>query len=565
MKNLIDDIQEFQNIILNDDQIVYNYKNKNIGDLKQSVNNNVIGVDPEEKKNEENKTKSYSEYYKPILDAMAFRQNIQKIKEEKKNSGKGYKNYIIDNPKNKERKNNFNLEEEFGSSSNAFNKTNYSSKYNKTKYQNSSNKNRYKIIEEFKNKYFGNDEYTGYLNLLKQNNIAVKLNNMHNLISGRIKKEDRFHPNSYKNIINNMQKEIDIIRKERKKENIFFDKTVKQLQKDFFNIENNNSRKKIKSIKNNYLKKSKTKNKRNFSNKGKTQSNFGRSYNKSKINNNYENTDYIIKSKKSTLNKNKSLPNKFFKKNNKITKSPNKNNNKNKNLNIEQLYCQKIIKEIKELNKENEIIENKYKNIGFSNDNIIKNINSLIEKNNNNGKSFNNIDYKKKEGIIKKNINLISNKIINDILLECIVELTNIENQRTEKGEKEKLKSKLNSIIINIEEYKQKEKDILQEYNNKKNIKEEIKCKEIILPSKIRYYLEIDKDIIERCDKYQWKFLDYMILKGSFYSDFNIFKIYDLFVEEMSEIIMKEEIDKIINKTDQLIDNICHEEINEIK
>ena len=583
MKNLIDDIQEFQNIILNDDQIIYN--NQKIEDLNQSENNNIAKNEDTKNKNEENVKMSYSEFYKPILDTMAFRQNMQNKKEENKNSERPYKNYIIDNQKNKERKNNFNLEEVFGASSNAFNKTNYSTRYNKTKtkYPNSSNKNKnqLKLIEEFKDKYYGNKEYSGSFNLLNQNKIAVKLNNMHNLISERIDKDDRFHPNSYKNIINNIKKEIEIIRKERKKENVFFDKKIKELQKDFLNIESNNSRQKIKTIKNNYLKnklkKSKTKNKRNFSNKGKTQNNFARSYNKSKISynkskinnnksktnyNNYKNIDYIIQRKISSLNKNKSLPKYFFKKKkNRFTKSQ----NKNKNLNPEQLFYQRIKNEIKTLDKENQKFEQKYKNIPLSIDQLSKTINDLIEKNNIAQKYSSNINLKNNGKIIKKNINLISNKIISDILLECIGELTNIERQRTEGAEKEKFKAKLNSVLINLEEYKKKEGNLLQEHKNKNIQKEEIKNKEIKLPPKIINLCEIDKDIINRCDMYQWKFLEHMLMKGSFYSDFNIFKIYEIFVEEMSKIIMEEEIDRIINKTDKIIDNICNDEINEIK
>jgi hypothetical protein len=52
-----------------------------------------------------------------------------------------------------------------------------------------------------------------------------------------------------------------------------------------------------------------------------------------------------------------------------------------------------------------------------------------------------------------------------------------------------------------------------------------------------------------------------MILNGCFYSDFNIFEIYDQFVDEQINFILEDEINYIVNKYDILIEKICNEEI----
>ena len=154
-------------------------------------------------------------------------------------------------------------------------------------------------------------------------------------------------------------------------------------------------------------------------------------------------------------------------------------------------------------------------------------------------------------------------------MCECIGDLMFIENQNSENSKKEKLKNVLKITSKNLEKYPEKEKRMLINYNGIKNeIENNINNykgnNEKKYPLIIKNKFEIDNDLIERCDLYQAKFLEYMILKGSFYSDFNIFQIYDIFIDEMSNKIMEEEIKNIINKADVIVDNICNEEINEI-
>ena len=52
---------------------------------------------------------------------------------------------------------------------------------------------------------------------------------------------------------------------------------------------------------------------------------------------------------------------------------------------------------------------------------------------------------------------------------------------------------------------------------------------------------------------YGSKNMEYMILKGSFYSDFNIFDVYDICIEELAQKIMEEEIDYIIKSVEEVV------------
>ena len=312
---------------------------------------------------------------------------------------------------------------------------------------------------------------------------------------------------------------------------------------------NNNNNKKLRN---------KNDNKRSLSSKHKRKKNYKGGNKRNNIKN--INIDYYLNKYKY-----KSMP-KIIR--NKLKKNTTtKKSDKNKG-NYFQLYKQNLIDKINQLNKENKLIEKKYKNIPMSNQRLIEiiNIKSNIKPKN---ISFEHINYKKNSSTIKKNINQISNNIIDELLYECIGELMYIENQNSEKNQKERFKKALNNTHKIIEDYIQREKDILLKHKKENNeIKygtKNLQIKNINqYPSKRKIQIEISNDIIEKCNIYQEKFLEYMILKGSFYSDYNIFKIYDLFIDEMSQIIMGEEINNFIIKTDSIVDNICNDEIKEI-
>ena len=131
--------------------------------------------------------------------------------------------------------------------------------------------------------------------------------------------------------------------------------------------------------------------------------------------------------------------------------------------------------------------------------------------------------------------------------------------------------NKLNITRMNLGQYNENEKELVSKYNIK-NIKEKIITKNEngkynktnYFPIKRKLIANIDNDMFEKCDYYQAKFLEYMILNGSFYSDFVIFDVYDIFIEEMSKKIMEEEIDSFLKKADVLVEKICDNEIKDI-
>ena len=587
MKTLKEEIQEYQNILLNKDDLNYNNIQKfDISTKKQhkienKTNNNEKGniLTSEEKL-------KYNEEYKPLFDAILMKQKMKmkmKIKNddlESKNSERQYIEFAINCKDKQEGKNNFNLDEELIVPINDLNKTPYSKKYNKSysafKPKTSSKyNNKYKQFEELKNKYFNDD--TQNLNVIEQEHLALRLKNMHNLINKNIGKKDMLLSDKNKNIVNSMDSEINMIRKERNKENHILEDKIKSLEdyilngvgnfdkikirtNDAINIYSNNSKdqkrkKKTKSInKNKSYKKPRNASAMSFKNKNKKNMNIHR----------------IISSKIKSKSKKKIQSIDILKYLNKSNKKKSKSKSKTKNVNPSLLYIQKIINKINELNKENNKIEKKYKNMPISPDLLIEIVNS---KNKNENINMTPEDYKSNSNKIKKNLKLISNKIIDDLLYDCIGELTLIEKQKTEKAAKERLKNKLNYTSINLEQLVEKEKNMLSYYKNKynwtKNIVNSDKMKkfdidEMYHPKRSKLIAKLNDDIIKKADEYQTFFMEYMILKGSFYSDFNIFDVYDIFIEELAQKIMEEEIDYIIKKSHFYVDKMCNDEIKEI-
>lgn len=584
MKSLIDEIKEYQDILLNNDNLNYydiqNFELLPKGEQNKEDNKNNI---EKEEINESEKLK-YEEMYKPFFDLIEKKYSIRnreeiEQKEENKEPQKNYKNYVINYKGKKERKNNFNLDDEFGISKNAFNKTSSSTKFNKSvsyyKPKSSYKKeNRDKLIEEFKNKYFNKNNNIQNFDVSEHKEMVLGLKNMHNLINKNLE-NDIFLSNNYKNIINNMNKEIEMIRKERNKENNIFEKKIKIMEDDILNDGKFNKLKyDINRIINIYSsdknKNSKNKTKRTISIKYNNYKKKNKSVYRSPKKKNIKtpNIHNLLYKKGYSLSKNKTLTqnlkllnilNNTSKKKKKL-KSKNK---KRKNMNPSLLYCEKIMNEIKKLDKENKKIEQKYKNLPISEDELDEII--KLKSHNNTNDYFTPINYKKNSQKIKKNLNLISNKIIDDILYECIGELMNIEKQKSKKGAEERLKNNLNYTCINLDEYNNKEKELISKYNKKNEYKGETRKFEMnYRPSKIRNIANLNDEMIKRADIYQIQFLEYMILKGSFYSNFDIFQIYDILIDELSEKIMGEEIDKIIKNADICVENICNDEMKQI-
>ena len=404
----------------------------------------------------------------------------------------------------------------------------------------------------------------------EQDNLFLQLKNMPKPpISKEMAKELGFDSKKFEVVIDKLLYQISEVRKERMKENYIFEEKMKimensinpngQIKNKINNMKNKNKlntknnkinlnrpksnyksikssgygiapkkvnifssrgRKKTKdNIKNNNIPSQKVMNKRNLIN----------------IPNNKNNNSLNIKNvKNKTINNNinnNKLPNNTIN-NEKIENNINNKLNNDMNIiNPNKFTFKDIVNEIDKIKIENQIIEDKYKNIpdnsinsfNTNNDNINKSNKISEEKQINNILNSKNIYYKNNSELINKNIQLIIQRIINDLLYELIIDLKNIE-------EKEKIKEKND-----------------WQNDSKKMIKND-KLKNINL----NFQVELNNEIIEKCNKNKENFKKYMKLKGSFFTN-NIFEIYDNFVEEMSKEIFEQGLDYYIKQMDDFI------------
>ena len=374
---------------------------------------------------------------------------------------------------------------------------------------------------------------------LKQDNLLLQLKNMPKPpISKELAKEIGFDQKKYEAIIEKLLTQISEVRKERMRENYIFEEKIKLMQTEG---KNKNNKKII--IKNNIKKNSKilkiniNRPKSNY--KSVRSSGYGMApkkidifstRNKKNINTNSKNNNIINNNKMKLIPKSKN--NIIGKVNNNINnnlkeqkknliegKKINKdilNNNNKKSINNNKLNNLREIKnQIDKINKENKQLEEQYsemkKQIDINKQKINKN--KIIFQNNNE--------------LIQKNINGIINRIINGLFYELIDDLKNIEDKKME-NEKKKAKEK---III------KKENNLNNKLINKK------------------FEAKPDKNLLERCNMFRNKFLEYMKLKGSFITN-DIFKIYDDFVEEVSKEILEKELNYCIEEMDNFIKNM---------
>ena len=227
-------------------------------------------------------------------------------------------------------------------------------------------------------------------------------------------------------------------------------------------------------------------------------------------------------------------------------------------------FYEKTINQIKKLDKENQLIEKKYKNIPISNNEL----NEIIIKKINYNDGFNKkINFKKNKTLIQRNINHISGKIIDELLYEIIIDLMNIESKKSNEYYIFKLKQGFNNICINLNLLNEEEYKILSKYNDIEYMgSKSYKFNYDFTPLKSKKnFLKIDADLIKRIENNKLIILENKILNGSFFSDFNIFDIYDEFVDEQVKIILEDEINYFINKNDLLVEKICHEEIKQVE
>lgn len=408
----------------------------------------------------------------------------------------------------------------------------------------------------------------------EQDNLYLQLKNMPKPpISKELAKEFGFDTKKFDATIDKLLYQISEVRKERMKENYIFEEKMKIMENNM----NPNGQKKNR---NNIMKnKAKANIKNNKINLNRPKSNYksikssgygiapkkinifssrGRKKTKDniKINNipapkvankknnnipnNQNNHSLNIKNVKNNNINNNLLSNKIKINNGKNEKLENEKINNDINIiNPNKFTFKDIVDEIDKIKKENQLIEEKYKNIPDNSINPLININNTInnkslninkkisEENNlnilNNNKH---IYYKNNSELIMKNYEFISQNIINDLLNELIIDLKNIEEAKYNKEKNEKQNND-NKMV--------KENKIKNE--NKKNLK---------------FKVELNKEFIERCNKNKDNFKKYMKLKGSFFTN-NIFEIYDSFIEEMSKEIVEQGLDYYIKQMDDFI------------
>ena len=408
----------------------------------------------------------------------------------------------------------------------------------------------------------------------EQDNLYLQLKNMPKPpISKELAKEFGFDTKKFDATIDKLLYQISEVRKERMKENYIFEEKMKIMENNM----NPNGQKKNR---NNIMKnKAKANIKNNKINLNRPKSNYksikssgygiapkkinifssrGRKKTKDniKINNipapkvankknnnipnNQNNHSLNIKNVKNNNINNNLLSNKIKINNGKNEKLENEKINNDINIiNPNKFTFKDIVDEIDKIKKENQLIEDKYKNIPDNSINPLININNTInnkslninkkisEENNlnilNNNKH---IYYKNNSELIMKNYEFICQNIINDLLNELIIDLKNIEEAKYNKEKNEKQNND-NKMV--------KENKIKNE--NKKNLK---------------FKVELNKEFIERCNENKDNFKKYMKLKGSFFTN-NIFEIYDSFIEEMSKEIVEQGLDYYIKQMDDFI------------
>lgn len=576
MENIIEEIRQNEINLLKEegkininDNIEFNKTFNNKGNI-YNINNN-----------KSQKLNSYSDYslkYKPI-----FIKGKEK-KDSKKNPKKNYETILVENSKNNSNINApqlFNIlnetqkqksKEKRNLNELLFNKNKALLWYEILSSYDSYNKDKEKIsIKENKSKDLSINK--------KENEIIQELNQMHESI---IKQREimnnankKIEIKNYQDVLNNIMKQIKNVRKERQRESCVFQKRIEMLEENIGQnklLKYKTPKKEINLLNNIYSSNKNRGNQKRYYNymTKKDETNFGRfnSYNKDRKSKNlYNSYKNIHKGINYTMNKynysfnntNKYMPKYFRKK----LKEKNKNNINTKKNYFLQFY-KKTMNEIKKLNKENELIEKKYKNMPLTSEQF----NEIIIKKISKTGPIKEINYQNNRYLIKNKIKIISKKIIDDLLYEIIYDLMFIESQRSEKNNKLRLMSGFNDVCENLNNLNEQEKEMVSKYKNIYNIIIEQKQSKsyrnnynLITIKKNKKKVEISDNLIEVIDEDRLKLFEAMLLHGCFYSDFDIFGIYDEFVNEQTKIILDDEINYIVNKYELLVEKLCDEEL----
>jgi len=545
MENLIEEIKQEEIPLDETNQKLVNYKkNKNINSAKS----------------QKLYYSTYTSKYAPIY---IKKEKIKNIKPKRK-----YETFIVENTKN-----NYNIDflslieniEETQQNITREKKqlNDFLEKKNKTllwyqilnSYDSYNNEKELKSISDNKNKIINkNDELISDLDKMNEKRSINK--------TEKIDNNKKIKINNYKDVLKIMIKEVEKIRKEREKEYSDFIRSIEMIEEIYKIKKYKTPKKQTKEMFSIYLTNI---NKKITSNKFNTDKNNIK--NKKRINS-------AIKNKNPNKNIHKEINNsinKFFYTFNGTNKYftqylRNQLKKKNKaNINIKTNpkynFYQKIINEMRRLNKENEQIKQKYKNIYKSESNLLEKISKRINKKVN----VKSINYRRNKFLINKNIDLINKKIIDDLLYECLYDIMIIDTKkRDENNNKKQLISGFNNIFANLNLITEEEKNIITKYDEimkQKESKSYINNYNLIPIKRRKIEFELNNEIIKRIENNKYKILENMILNGCFYSDYNIFEIYDDFIDEQINLILEDEINHIVNKYELLVEKVCDDEL----
>ena len=427
-------------------------------------------------------------------------------------------------------------------------------------------------------------------------------------IKPKIAKNLGFNPKKYDVIINSLLKEINNIKIERKKENEMFKKQIQLYANDNVDKYNNYYEFIYKTQKLNYdnTRMNQPKNIYNKSKptRGQAINNLMKKYfddddpkNKLKkvsdiniINGINPENDTSIKYK--NKDKEKSGYENKVKTNNYLNASPTKKNNKkdlnglidsdinfeniDKLLSAENLTFQDKINILTELNKE---LDNYSEKIPIIVEQVKNSLDQLYEdESNTQGSNFrkeaNKIPFvamasRAAYQIIQSNYDEIIEKMIDELLCDCVDDLNIINHRKEQQMKKQDLIANFQLLQDNIEQIKKNEETIREKSNglvinnksNNNNINDLNKNRKKIIITKFR--AKLNNDLINRNNNYRKDFKDYMVFKGSFYKD-NIFDIYDEYIEEEGGNILNKAIDKYINDLHKFSGDLAINEINNL-
>lgn len=425
-------------------------------------------------------------------------------------------------------------------------------------------------------------------------------------IKPKIAKNLGFNPKKYDVIINSLLKEINNIKIERKKENEMFKKQIQLYANDNVDKYNNYYEFIYKTQKLNYdntrMNQPKNIYNKNKPTRGQAINNLMKKYfddedpkNKLKkvsdiniINGINPKTDTSIKYK--NKDKEKSGYENKVKTNNYVNASPTKKNNKkdlnglidsdinfeniDKLLSAENLTFQDKINILTELNKE---LDNYSEKIPIIVEQVKNSLDQLYEdESNTRGSNFrkeaNKIPFvamasRAAYQIIQSNYDEIIEKMIDELLCDCVDDLNIINHRKEQQMKKQNLIANFQLLQDNIEQIKKNEETIRERSNglvikdNNNNNNDLNKNRKKIIITKFR--AQLNNDLINRNNNYRKDFKDYMVFKGSFYKD-NIFDIYDEYIEEEGENILNKAIDKYINDLHKFGGDLAKNEINNL-